>query len=87
MVVGRNDVKGFSFAVGTSTVSYGSVFYASLLILSILLAVAARELSRIDSLPAVFAKPYKKAKERPKTIEIGYPVPSYPLPSYSKPLP
>ncbi|KAI8404453.1 hypothetical protein FOFC_15948 [Fusarium oxysporum] len=87
MVVGRNDVKGFSFAVGTSTVSYGSVFYASLLITSILLAVATRELSRIDSLPAVFAKPYKKAKERQKTIKIGYPIISYPSPSYPNPLP
>lgn len=87
MVVGRNDVKRFSFAAGTSTVSYGSVFYASLLILSILLAVAVRELSRIDSLPAVFTKPYSKVKKRRNTRKTGNPIISYPLPSYSNPLP
>ncbi|VZI11067.1 unnamed protein product [Fusarium fujikuroi] len=46
-----------------------------------------RELSRIDSLPAVFTKPYSKVKERRKTRKTGYPIISYPLPSYSNPLP
>lgn len=85
VVVGRNEMKGFSFAVGKSTVSYGSVFYASLLILSILLGVAIREVSVSESLPEFFAKRYKDLKRRQTRIEISYPLPSYPSPSYSLP--
>lgn len=85
VVIRRNEVKGSSFAVGTSTVSYGSVFYASLLILCILLGVAIREVNFSDSLPEFFAKRYKDLKRRQTPIEISYPLPSSPSPVYYLP--
>jgi hypothetical protein len=59
VVVARHKVQNFQFAIGTSTVVYGSLFYAAVLLLSILLGIGIPESSRSKWPSTVLAKLYE----------------------------
>ncbi|KAJ0124087.1 Receptor-type tyrosine-protein phosphatase beta [Fusarium oxysporum f. sp. albedinis] len=63
VVIARNEAQSFSFVVGTSAVLYGSLFYASILILSILLGFLIWDITRSEP-PRFLAIPYKRYEQR-----------------------